>query len=217
MTGPPFSRERILDDMGDDVLATVFPARRPRRPSEDPLAPARGCLLAVAVALGAILGVALCFGLLAVFASQAHAKAPKQAHIDRASAVAHAVWGPRAVEVRVAPRPPKGDIGPAAGWAVWNSGVVYLSSRFDWMGYPQVCDTLLHEWGHAVGWQHPLVRDDPLTPEREGAHSDNPRSVMYPIGTGDLGIGPGGRRRWYGIDRRCLRSDRALDSRRRNR
>jgi hypothetical protein len=70
----------------------------------------------------------------------------------------HVSWEPVADAVWAESWPDECRIAIAPDWRIW--------------GWPYICATVIHEYGHLAGYSDPRNARDP-------SHSDNPRSVMY--------------------------------------
>lgn len=122
-------------------------------------------------------------------AAYARAQHPTQAQITKATALAQYVWHPECT-LTMNVEPPTPNFVEAAGWAQYYSCHGSLNSEHYFFGYPDVCDVILHEAGHAIGIPH----------------STNKTSIMFPIKFLNVEYGIGGEIiSWGGIDARCLR------------
>lgn len=119
----------------------------------------------------------------------------------KALALAQRVWHPACGKFRIqwSSREATGVDGHTVGWAVAGDCSLYLPWEKAWLGYPELCDVVLHEGGHATGL----------------GHSD--RGIMRPVSyiTFEWGITQSGGRieRWDGVDRRCLSRSRQIAGR----
>ena len=128
------------------------------------------------------------FWLLVGLAVKAVAYEPTPAHMDKATALAQYVWHPACTLSMDEGLPPSEDYEDAAGWAALWSCHGTVNEYHDFTGYPDLCDTILHEGGHAIGMPH----------------SERASSIMYPLGFISVGTDPAGVKHWTGVDRRCL-------------
>jgi hypothetical protein len=139
-------------------------------------------------ALSVSIAIFAAFGLLLYFAESAHAGAK----IDRALAIAQAVWHPACGQLSVAYGDPA-DVGAPDGafeWA-WKDDCVIGVTNKAHLEFEQLCQVILHGGGHVAGL----------------GHSDNQRSVMRPeFFSIETTMVKNGRTttHWDGIDRRCL-------------
>lgn len=130
--------------------------------------------------------------LLALWPATASASAPAPWQ-QKALALAQQTWRPACGQLTLSFGQPPEETADAAGWAYKGDCGINIRSDKTWLGYPEFCDTVLHEAGHAAGLEH----------------STNPRSVMFPLGVvmRNLARVEGSRREyvsWTGVDRRCL-------------
>lgn len=149
--------------------------------------------------------VVILFTLLAA-APAARAFPPPRAWQTRALQVAQYVWHPACGTITLSIDNPTGltvlGIGPnmqpvdepaadASGWAAIGQCEIHVNRDTDWLGYPDLCMTVLHEGGHAAGLGH------------------SAKGIMSPYGSVALDMAWSKRlhRRfaiWQGVDARCM-------------